>query len=61
MTQEQIIKEYNRLVSEIGRTRIYDGRGEYNGYTCDKWGEENIIKSDYSCLIRVIKTKEATK
>lgn len=25
----------------------------------NKWGEENIIKSDYSCLIRVIKTKEA--
>lgn len=38
MTQEQIIKEYNRLVSEIESTRMYDGRGEYNGYTCDKCG-----------------------
>ena len=38
MTREQIIKEYNRLVSEIEPTQMYDGRGEYNGYTCKKCG-----------------------
>lgn len=38
MITEQIINEYNKLVSEIEQTRMYDGRGEYNGYTCEKCG-----------------------
>lgn len=38
MRTKQIINEYNKLVSEIEQTRMYDGRGEYNGYTCEKCG-----------------------
>ena len=38
MTTKQIIEQYNRLVSEIEPTQMYDGRGEYNGYTCEKCG-----------------------
>ena len=62
----------DRIASRMGRTRLYayneklrrwEMLGTFLGHMryLNKWGEENIIKSDYSCLIRVIKTKEATK
>lgn len=38
MTNEEITKRYNELVSEIETLRMYDGRGEYNGYECNKCG-----------------------
>ena len=38
MDKEQITKKYDKLVSEIEQLRMYDGRGEYNGYTCEKCG-----------------------
>lgn len=38
MNTKEIIKRYEKLVSEIETMRIYDGRGEYNGYTCKKCG-----------------------
>ena len=62
----------DRLASRLGRTRLYayndkllqwEMLGTFLGHMryLNKWGEENIIKSDYSCLIRVIKAKEAAK
>lgn len=38
MTQRQIIEKYSKLVAEIETMRMYDGRGEYNGYECEKCG-----------------------
>lgn len=38
METKQITKKYNKLVSEIETIPMYDGRGEYNGYTCKKCG-----------------------
>lgn len=38
MNKEEITKRYNELVSKIETLRIYDGRGEFNGYECDKCG-----------------------
>lgn len=38
MNKEEITKRYNKLVAEIEDLEIYDGRGEFNGYECDKCG-----------------------
>ena len=38
MNKDEITKRYNELVSEIETLRMYDGRGEYNGYECKKCG-----------------------
>ena len=38
MNKDEITKRYNELVSEIETLRMYDGRGEYNGYECMKCG-----------------------
>ena len=42
MTNEEITKRYNELVSEIETLRMYDGRGEYNGYECKKCGHVTV-------------------
>lgn len=34
MKKETIKKKYDELVSSIKSRRMYDGRGEYNGYVC---------------------------
>ena len=60
----------DRLATRLGKTRLYgyndkllqwEMLGTFLGHMryVNKWGEENIIKNDYSCLIRVIKTQEA--
>ena len=62
----------DRLASRLGSTHLYaynekllqwEMLGTFLGHMryVNKWGEENIIKDDYSCLIRVIKTQEGTK
>ena len=33
-----IIERYEKLVSKIEDIKMYDGRGEYNGYICEKCG-----------------------
>lgn len=38
MNKETIKKEYDELVSSIESRRMYDGRGEYNGYVCKNCG-----------------------
>lgn len=42
MSKEEITKRYNELVSEIETLRMYDGRGEYNGYECEKCGHVTV-------------------
>lgn len=32
MNQEEIEKQYNKIVTDIEKAAIYDGRGEYNLY-----------------------------
>lgn len=60
----------DRLASRLGKIRLFayndkllqwEMLGTFLGHMryVNKWGEENIIKSDYSCLIRVIKAHEA--
>lgn len=62
----------NRLASRLGSTHLYaynekllkwEYIGTFLGHMryLTKWGGENIIKNDYSGLIRVIKTQEGTK
>lgn len=36
MNQEEIEKQYNKIVTDIEKAAIYDGRGEYNLYECNK-------------------------
>ena len=59
----------DRLATRLGNVSLYayneklrrwEMLGTFLGHMryVNKWGEENIIKNDYSCLIRVIKTQE---
>lgn len=34
----EIKSKYDELVSSIENSRMYDGRGEYNGYVCENCG-----------------------
>lgn len=36
MNKEDIIKKYNEMVSTIEYAKIYDGRGTYDLYQCEK-------------------------
>lgn len=38
MDKKEIKAKYDELVSSIEDAKMYDGRGEYNGYRCDKCG-----------------------
>nr|DAF67736.1 MAG TPA: DNA-directed RNA polymerase [Caudoviricetes sp.] len=38
MEKETIKRKYDELVSSIEDAKIYDGRGEYNGYVCENCG-----------------------
>lgn len=38
MDKKEIQAKYDELVSSIEDAKMYDGRGEYNGYRCDKCG-----------------------
>lgn len=38
MDNKEIKAKYDELVSSIEDAKMYDGRGEYNGYRCDKCG-----------------------
>ena len=42
MNKDDVTKKYNKLVSEIETLRMYDGRGEYNGYECEKCGHVTV-------------------
>lgn len=34
----EIKKKYDELVASLDNTKMYDGRGEYNGYVCEECG-----------------------
>lgn len=62
----------DRLASRLGKTRLYayndkllqwEMLGTFLGHMrfVNKWGDQCIIKSDYSGLVEATKTKEATK
>lgn len=38
MEKETIKRKYNELVASLEDAKMYDGRGEYNGYVCEKCG-----------------------
>ena len=39
MKKKQLSKEeYDKLCKEFEETKMYDGRGEYSGYRCEKCG-----------------------
>lgn len=39
MKKKQLSKEeYDKLCKEFEEAKMYDGRGEYNGYRCEKCG-----------------------
>lgn len=38
MEKETIKRKYNELVASLEDAQMYDGRGEYNGYVCEKCG-----------------------
>lgn len=69
-TFEEARQRGDRMASRLGRIRLYayndkllqwEMLGTFIGHMryVNKWGDQCIIKSDYSCLIRVIKTQEA--
>lgn len=69
-TVQEALQRGDRLASRLGSTHLYaynekllkwEYIGTFLGHMryLTKWGGENIIKDDYSCLIRVIKTQEA--
>lgn len=67
-TVQEALQRGDRLASRLGSTHLYAYNeklyiGTFLGHMryLTKWGGENIIKNDYSGLIRVIKTKEVTK
>lgn len=71
-TFQDALQRGDSKASRLGKMRLYayndkllqwEMLGTFLGHMryLNKWGEENIIKSDYSCLIRVIKAKEETK
>ena len=39
MEKETIKRKYNELVASLEDAKMYDGRGEYNGYVCEKCGK----------------------
>ena len=44
METRKITDKYNHLVAHIEEMPIYDGRGEYNGYTCEKCGKVTVTR-----------------
>lgn len=38
MEKETIKRKYNELVTSLEDAKMFDGRGEYNGYVCEKCG-----------------------
>lgn len=36
MSKDNIAQQYNNMVASIEDAKIYDGRGEYNLYECNK-------------------------
>jgi len=39
MNKEEIKKRYNKLIANIEHVRIYDGRGTYDFYQCERCGK----------------------
>lgn len=69
-TFEEARQRGDRLASRLGSTHLYAYNekllkwryiGTFRGHMryVSKWGDQYIIKNDYSGLIRVIKTQEA--
>lgn len=46
MSKDNIAQQYNNMVASIEDAKIYDGRGEYNLYECNKC---NNYKVTYQC------------
>lgn len=44
MEKETIKRKYNELVASLEDAKMYDGRGEYNGYVCEKCGKAAMHK-----------------
>lgn len=36
MSKNNIVQQYNSMIASIEDAKIYDGRGEYNLYECNK-------------------------
>ncbi|MBV3867331.1 hypothetical protein [Phocaeicola coprocola] len=45
MSKNNIAQQYNSMVASIEDAKIYDGRGEYNLYECNKCN----LSSTYKC------------
>ena len=52
MDQKAMRKKYDDLVSSIESANMYDGRGEYNGYVCEKCGYITAtLYKDAACTV----------
>lgn len=50
MSKNNIAQQYNSMVASIEDAKIYDGRGEYNLYECNKCNNYMDIKGNISCI-----------
>lgn len=46
MSKNNIAQQYNSMVASIEDAKIYDGRGEYNLYECNKCNNYKVTQSN---------------
>ena len=51
MSKDNIAQQYNNMVASIEDAKIYDGRGEYNLYECNKCNNYKVTL--YLSLIHI--------
>lgn len=58
MSKNNIAQQYNSMVASIEDAKIYDGRGEYNLYECNKCNNYKVTLYKHELRLQRLFTKK---